>query len=369
MKILIITGKFGMGHISAAEALAAQLRNDFFQAEVIVEDIYHIVFPHGCQGIYRTYSALMASPCSKLVNNAYKKAVNSEAGVPAELNFIEKQALRRLEAYIGQTQPDMIVTTYSLASRLVSDYKRLNRDDVPAVTCITDITIHNVWTNPGTDLYLAASEETRQSLIEAGVSPGRIAISGVPVSERYQPAPFKLRQGQQRELLIMGGGLGLMSMEHSFYKKLSRIEGLHTTVICGKNRSLYRKLKAQKYSHMDIIGFTGRVDQYMRQADLLLSKPGGATMFEAIKSELPMLVLPPFLEQEIKNAEYIADHGLGLVLDQEADMAAQVETIIKAGPLLALMRGNERRLRHSLNSHALSDYIEELLCSGERRSA
>ena len=45
--------------------------------------------------------------------------------------------------------------------------------------------------------------------------------------------------------------------------------------------------------------------RYMAQADLILSKPGGITLFETICSELPLLAFSPFLQQEINNSRLL----------------------------------------------------------------
>ncbi len=358
MQILIITGNFGMGHISAAYALAARLQRDFPEADLILDDMYQIAFPKGCNNIYKTYNLLMASPCSKLLNSAYKKAVNAETQEQEAVSLLEKQALRRLTAYMDMLCPDLVITTYSLAARLLSDYKKKSGNPLPIVTCITDITSHNVWINPGTDLYLAAAEETKASLLKAGVAEQRIAVAGVPVSAAYQPRPRGKKAGSPRELLIMGGGLGLLPLENEFYQGLSKIANLHATVICGHNRKLFQRLKAKNYANIEVIGYTDQVPYYMNRADLLLSKPGGITMFEAIHSELPMLAPTPFLEQEIKNAEFIAAHGMGLVLEKSpAQCLGQLEALIKSEPMLNMMRLAQRRFCHTLDEDALSAYI------------
>ena len=43
MKILIMTGKFGMGHYSAAQSLAKQVKKVNPQAEVAIRDLFESV--------------------------------------------------------------------------------------------------------------------------------------------------------------------------------------------------------------------------------------------------------------------------------------------------------------------------------------
>lgn len=54
----------------------------------------------------------------------------------------------------------------------------------------------------------------------------------------------------------------------------------------------------------------------MQEADLMISKPGGITVFEAINSEIPLLVFEPFLQQEVNNANFISLHCLGHVIQK-----------------------------------------------------
>ena len=51
--------------------------------------------------------------------------------------------------------------------------------------------------------------------------------------------------------------------------------------------------------------YTNKINEYMRNADLIVSKSGGITLFEAIYSETPIYVVNPFLMQEVKNARFI----------------------------------------------------------------
>ena len=70
----------------------------------------------------------------------------------------------------------------------------------------------------------------------------------------------------------------------------------------------------EKYPQMEILGLIEDVEVYMKRADLLVTKAGGVTTFEAIASNTPLYILKPFLEQEFGNAKYIEEHNIGRVL-------------------------------------------------------
>lgn len=52
MKILILTGKFGMGHWSASQSLCQQLTRAFPRAEVRVVDLFAYAMPGASEALY-----------------------------------------------------------------------------------------------------------------------------------------------------------------------------------------------------------------------------------------------------------------------------------------------------------------------------
>ncbi len=368
MKILILTGKFGMGHYSAAMTLAEQIQTFDPHMEITVKDIYEIAYPEYCEMFYRSYMSLV-SKGSKLYNFAYKKAVHSKFLKKKKtggnkLQWQKGHMVHMLRKTIQEINPDVIISTYSLCAKLVADYKWQSGDNIPLITCITDVSIHNVWINPGTDIYLVGAHETKESLMEAGVPPEQIFISGIPVKSVFGQtvSTEAIEDAKTKEILIMGGGLGLLPRQNQFYQDLNSLPNVHTTIIVGKNEKLRKKLSG-KYDHISVIGYTDRVVDYMRQADLLISKAGGITMFEAIHSQLPLLIFQPFLEQEIRNAHFLQENGLAYVLQEQDGAAKQIAAILMDDQGLALIRENMQRLCRSLDQEALCRCLSKLSAS------
>lgn len=125
--------------------------------------------------------------------------------------------------------------------------------------------------------------------------------------------------------------LGLIPHADTLLSALVATPNLHVTVITGKNEALRRELQ-QAYPSFTVLGYTDRVAEYMAKADLLLTKAGGITTFEAIHAGTPLCLLRPFLMQEEANARYVEQHGFGTVLWQKG---YEVET------LLALLQNPE----------------------------
>ena len=359
MKIIVLTSKFGMGHYSAAKTLTAQIKKGAPHHQTILADFYQIIFPHHFQTVYNSYTRLMLHG-GKIVNSANKSITNDTQGLPKSLKLPEHFLLNRLSSYLNQEKPDIIVTTYSLASHLVAQYLQHNNYGCSHVTCITDVGIHNVWVNPDTALYLVACEETKKALLKRGVAAQDIAISGIPIAPAFHPGSMAAKSQKKKELLLMGGGLGMLPENKSFYKSLSAIANLHTTVVCAKNSRLKEKLTAAALPNLTVLGCIDDVAERMANADLFLTKPGGISTFEAIGSELPLLLFPPTLEQEIKNCNFIVRNGLGKQLSGNAtSYAEQIAFLINNDLKLADIRHSMHRLRMSFNAEAIIDFIDQ----------
>ena len=352
MKILILTGKFGMGHYSASQSLRLQLLGAFPGSQVEVVDLPAYAIPDASEAIYKAFS-LLVTKGSGLYNIYYK----ATKGRPPLADLFQD----KLGELLWEERPDAVIATHPFCARLVADYKEEVASDLPLVTCITDLSSHSEWLNDATDCYLVGSRDIRDRLAAKGVEPERILVTGIPVKPEFKrPARRGHRDGGERHLLIMGGGLGLLPKKDRFYEELNALPGVRTTIITGGNQKLYDRLHG-RYEHIEVVGFTDRVYDYMARADLMLSKPGGITLFETIFSELPILAWEPFLQQERENARFLTRHQIGRIAPKEPEACLEaIARLLADDAALARMGRNMRRLKGQLEVQSLERLMAAL---------
>ena len=359
-----------MGHVKCAEAIAEEIYASQPDASVTTVDVMDYLFPHLSKAIYKGFSLLV----TKLpgMYNHLNRAAGKHAGVP-----MKKTIAAKLDRLIAETQPDLIISNLPVCSKYISAYKELRVCTVPLFTYITDITVHDEWIADKTDLYFVGDESTGNVLISKGVSAEKIVVSGIPVKRVFKSA-FKdgtLKDQEKadtgthtkKRLLIMGGGLGLVPGGSRLLKRLNEETCFEVTLIAGKNRSLEKRAR-RKYKNINVVGFTDKIADYMAAADLVLTKPGGITTFEAIASRTPMYIADPFLEQEMGNARFIESKNIGRVVwSRDCDVASDIINFLKDTALIDTMKENMAKLCQSFSCPNPMQYFREFSSKSGRQ--
>ena len=179
MRILIVTGKFGMGHLSAAQALQEQLRQAGHRADTV--DLFEYALPNRASAMYWWFNVLVTY--GGVFYNLYHDLTVNDSG-----DGRGDDLLGGLDRLLDEYAPDVVVSTHPICSAAMARYKEEGPSELPLVTCVTDVTCHSEWIHPGTDCYLVAGETVRQGLAAKGVDPDTVVVSGIPVSGRFKPA-------------------------------------------------------------------------------------------------------------------------------------------------------------------------------------
>lgn len=323
MKIVIMTGRFGMGHYAAAQAIMQRIKSNDSSLQVEIIDWFEYMSPRQADRFYRVY-LLIANKGSSLYNRRYIYRENRKTNCKPELSHY---FMPHFCDFLNEKKPDLIISTLPFCSQLTSLYMDIYGIVIPLITCVTDITGHSEWISRNTGRYLVGSKSVKDRLIQKGVNQDKIIVTGIPVKKEFDSNDNNdtVKNDGMIHILIMGGGLGILPEEDSFYQALGKIPGVSITIITGRNKKLYHRLQGRydKIHAFSIKGYVENVYSYMKWADVIISKPGGVTVFEAIQSGLPIIALKPCLQQEINNAKFIEAMQIGIILKDNLNQSME----------------------------------------------
>ncbi len=355
MNVLILSGKFGMGHKMAATAIGEEIKRCNSKANIIEVDLIDYLYPKASTFIYKGFRMLVER-CHCIYNMIYRFSRKVEVDVkPSGINVYKK-----LRCLFDQWNPDIIVCTLPLCAKSVSTYKEKTGCTIPLVTCVTDISTHREWVIPHVETYLVPTQSIKDNLMRRGILKEHIHVTGIPVRQQFmnQQVPSK-KEDATKEVLVMGGGLGLLPDMERLVSVLHMLPNVKATIITGTNQKLCEKWQ-RKYEDIEVLGYVENISTYMKRADLVITKVGGITLFEMIYSQVPVFVIHPFLEQEIYNAKFVEANDLGKVVWNRFDDYVDVlESFLMDEEELTRVTTNMRNAKKQIIETELSQVVQQ----------
>lgn len=354
LDILILTASFGAGHNNVAKAVKEQIISCDVSAKIIIKDLFQIIDPYFNNIMYTGYRYLIMR-CSYIYNFFYKCRKNSTCTFD-ELFYAAN--LRKVSQYIRETNPGIIISTFPLCSGFVSICKEKYKLNIPLITCMTDIVDSCEWIHENTDLYLVPTYNIKSKLMLKGIDKERIRVTGIPVRKEFLHSCSRTDADEKKlKLLIMGGGFGCFNVNYSFLSWLSGYEDIEAHIVTGLNRRLYEKLNSKSFNNIHVYGFVENVAELMDNTELLISKPGGITIFEALHKHIPLISGNARVGQEIENCKFINESNTGIIRDNPDEIRDILLNSLEDKSQLRSISENTRKITSELEADKVGFYI------------
>lgn len=330
-KILIMSASIGTGHTQAARAVEEYLRSlpeecDVEHVDFLSNDVLSI------DNIVKETYIKILDLFPMLYDLMYYSSQGYKKGMAVK-TLIAWGLKRRMLRFLADKKPDVLIFTHPFPAGAAALLKRQHRLNIPIMGVITDFTIHQLWLYPQMDMYCVAASQTKDLLVQQGIHSDKIIVSGIPVRTAFQGPRwhFDEAHAQNKNILIMGGGLGMGSIKETL-TTMDRLDDVDSfTVVTGYNADLYDQLcqMRNEFRHpVNVYGYTNRIPNLMLQASLLVTKPGALTCTEAASVQVPMLLFSPIPGQEEANAKYMQQKGCARWVKDLPDLAAAVAELM-----------------------------------------
>ncbi len=128
------------------------------------------------------------------------------------------------------------------------------------------------------------------------------------------------RKGKKVVLLVGGGeGMGPLAETARAIDESGLDVGL--VIVTGRNSKLEAELKEQTWENpVSIFGFVNNMPDFMRAADVIVTKAGPGTIAEALNAELPIILYAKLPGQEDGNVDFVLSEGVGVWAPEPLDV-------------------------------------------------
>jgi UDP-N-acetylglucosamine:LPS N-acetylglucosamine transferase len=343
-KILIISSDTGGGHRSAAAAIVAGVQkfldSESYAIRVVraIEESHHLA-----DKLVRLYNWILRNRQHWM--KYYYWFINRIR--PDTREFFHKRCVGYVRDLFERWCPHIVVSVHPLTQHIFGRVlKELNlADRVPLVSVVTDpcYGFWKGWACDAVTLYLVASEEARQQLIDYGVSSERIKISGMPVHPKFAYPGEEAAQAARRALgldpekftvFVNAGWIGGGNIPQIFRELVHGELDVQAIFLAGKNddlRAVAESIATEAPFPVKVIGYSDEVEQLMSAANVMISKLGGLTTFEALACRVPIIadVITDPMPQEAGTAKLIAQRGAGVMLNRASDVVNVVRRMME----------------------------------------
>jgi len=334
----------GGGHRSAAEAVDTALRELLAEAKPVKDisifsdniiekthpinrgfvDIYNFLLRHSQASMKYYYWFLHVA-----------KPNSSDFGY-----YLSGPYLRKM---LAEVQPELIVSVHPMLNHYLYRAKKdLGMKSAKIVTVITDPNdqLWRGWGCEGVDVIIAPNQIVHDKLVEWGINPDRIKIIGMPVHPDFirpsliEPSEFKRNLGlaPDRFTVCVNAGWAGGGNMLSIYRALDAVKRpIQVIFLCGHNQSLYQKaLEESQKSAIPtaVLPFHDRIADLMPAVDMMVTKAGGLTTYEAVARRLFTAfdnITEP-MPQEARTIDILVDNGLAKRINHPSDIVEIIDS-------------------------------------------
>ncbi len=342
-KILIISSDTGGGHRSAAKTIADGLEK-FWKGESAavrtikaVEESHHVT-----DKLVNLYNWVLQNK-QHWMKYLYW-AINKVR--PETREFFMKRCIGFCKESFEKWCPHIVVSVHPLTQHIFARIlKELNLiDKVPLVTVVTDpcYGFWKGWACDDVSLYLVANEDAERQLVDYGISPEKIKISGMPVNPKFHEVNEHDAQNARRiygldpdkfTVFVNAGWIGGGNIPKIFREFVRGELDVQAIFLAGKNEEL--RLEAERLAKtakfpIKVIGYSDEIEKVMQSANVMISKLGGLTTFEALACRLPIIAdaTTPPMPQEAGTSALIERRGAGILLKRSIDIVPTIQNLI-----------------------------------------
>lgn len=366
MRVLLLSVKAGYGHHSTAKAIMECFEQNGHECKML--DIFDYLNHRLGASIQDGY-LISTKYLPKTYGKAYGRLTQKDEPYDRHslMSLLSRFVSKRLERYIREFKPDLMIGTHSYAGVCMSILADRAITHCPTIGIVTDFTVHPFWESTLLDYYVIPNEMLAFEMQKKGIPAEKLLPFGMPIRKQFsvktdkQEARRKLGLLDVPTVLVMMGSMGYGNIS----KALAEIDNceykFQMLCVCGSNEKLKLGIEGYVWKHpVYAYGFVDNVDVMMDASDFIITKPGGLTTSEALAKGLPIITMNPIPGQEDRNLSFLVNNGAAIMVNNDYSVLDALNMIFNCPWRVSMMEESVKRLGKPNAAEELYDFA----CSG-----
>jgi WS/DGAT/MGAT family acyltransferase len=332
-RVLIVSADIGGGHHATGRALEAAVREHWPGAAVEWVDTLEVMHAGPAfRWIYRTN--VQRTPW--LYDFFYDQIWRHRWFARSSKAVTSLWAGVRLAPVLDRFGPDLVLSSYPLGSGGLAWLRRHGRLEVPVGAWVSDFAPHPFWIYDDLDLHVVMHPGCVDLARRAEPRARVVGPAALPVVSAFADGD---RRAARRSLglpldrctvLVSCGVYGFGAVEEAVDVLLAAGGArIQVVVATGRNAALRRRLDDPAAGdRLTVLGWTDRMPELTRAADVVVTNAGGATALESLASGRPVLMFRPIAGHGMANARSMAAAGVAVLCRTGGELATQVRRLL-----------------------------------------
>ncbi len=345
MKVLLASITAGQGHHATAAAVGAEMERRGAQVKTV--DMFRYINRFLYKAVDKGY--LLSS---KYIPGSFGKAYHfletDSLLRKSMIAFLTSELISdKIFGHVQSFNPDVVLSTHPFAAQIIDELADQRVLRAKHVGIITDYAIHPLWEcMRHIDGVVICSELMTFRALQRGLDADRLLPFGIPVNPKYERCVEKAEARRQLALdadratvLIMSGSMGFGNMADTVDKLAQSGLDVQMICVCGRNEKTFELLSRRTFSIPTLVlGYVDNIELCMDAADIIVTKPGGLTVSEALAKRKPLVLSSPIPGQEEDNEAYLLNYGLAMHATKTMPVHELIYVLLTHPERVALMR-------------------------------
>ena len=272
-------------------------------------------------------------------------------------------------------KPDVLIATHFFGGIVMGKINKKYKLNTKIITIITDYASHAIWlqNHKRENAIVVSNEIVGRELLKFGVPAEKIFPFGIPLSSKFKKVDantskikfkYNIKNHNLTFLFFGGGSLG-SSYTYGYLKEILKLKlNINIIFVSGKNVKLQNRcnnyIKRENIKNVTVLGFTKDISNLLNIADVVITKPGGLSVTEALEMKTPMILIPGNGGQENHNAKFVTKNHFGLRVRNARQLAKTVKKLTENKKIIHEMYQNLKNYEENTSVQKLFNLVLEM---------